>query len=304
MAILDGRKVSREIEQQIKQRAARLKEKTGLAPGLSIVIVGDNLASDIYVKAKDRVAGSLGVKSSVIKLPREVSTAGVVEKIKALNHDDGVDAISVQLPLPDHLNSWDILDHVAPDKDVDRYHPLNMGMVHLNRTDIFPCTPAGILEILDYYGITIAGTNAVVIGKSFIMGKPMASILSNKDATVTLCHEKTGDLERVLRDADLVVSTIGKPGFVTPGMVKEGVVLVDVGINYLTREEDVLMYCEEDQVRKFQDKGYAVAGDIHKDAFKKASYYTPVPGGVGPMTVTMMIFNALRLFEQRRNIDG
>jgi methylenetetrahydrofolate dehydrogenase (NADP+)/methenyltetrahydrofolate cyclohydrolase len=294
--------VSKEIEARLKDEILSLKEKTGKVPGLTVIIVGENPAAKIYVRTKERMATKLGINSHVLRLDKEVASQTLIDEIEKLNRDDDVDAVLVQLPLPGNLNTWEILDHLSPGKDVDRFHPLNLGMIILNRANIFPCTPFGILKILRRYKIDPAGMNAVVLGRSFIVGKPIAGMLTNKNATVTVCHSKTKDLKESLKNADLVVSAIGKPGIITADMVKEGAVLVDVGMNYLDKKADVLKYCDQEQIGRFAKKGYGITGDIHKDAFKKASYYTPVPGGVGPMTVTMLMYNSVQLFKQKNKI--
>ena len=303
MQVLDGKKVSKEIEENIKEEIISLKEKTGKVPGLTVIIVGEHPASQSYVRTKERMAAKLGLNSNVLRLPEDISPQFLVEEIKKFNRAGDVDAVLVQLPLPGNFNTWEILDHLDPEKDVDRFHPHNLGMVLLNRAQLFPCTPSGIMKILSRYKINPSGMNAVVVGRSFIVGKPIASMLTNKHATVTLCHSKTKDLKDSIRNADLVVTAAGKAGIVTADMVKEGVVLIDVGMNYLDKKEDVLEYCSEDQIKKFEKKGYGITGDIHKDAFKKASFYTPVPGGVGPMTVTMLMYNTIHLFKQRNKIQ-
>lgn len=302
MAILDGRAVSKEIEENIKEEIVSLKEKTGKVPGLTVIIVGDHPASKIYVRTKERVAAKLGLNSNVLRLDKDVSSKTLIEEIEKLNRSGDVDAVLVQLPLPGTLDTWEILDHLDPVKDVDRFHPLNLGMILLNRANLFPCTPFGILKILARNRIKVAGMNAVVVGRSFIVGKPIAGMLTNRNATVTVCHTKTRDLKESLKNADLVVAAAGKPGIITADMVKDGVILIDVGMNYLDKKADVLEYCGEDQIKKFAKKGYGITGDIHKDAFEKASYYTPVPGGVGPMTVTMLMYNTLQLFKQKNKI--
>lgn len=302
MPILDGRMVAKEIEARLEEEILSLKEKTGKVPGLTVIIVGENPASKIYVRTKERMAAKLGLNSHVLRLDKDVSSQTLIDEIEKLNRADDVDAVLVQLPLPEKLNTWEILDYLSPVKDVDRFHPLNLGMVLLNRANIFPCTPFGILKILKRYKIKTAGMNAVVMGRSFIVGKPIASMLTNLNATVTICHSKTRSLKESLKNADLVVSAIGKAGIITADMVKKGAVLIDVGMNYLDKKADVVEYCDENQIKKFEKKGYGITGDIHKDAFKKASYYTPVPGGVGPMTVTMLMVNTVQLFKQKNNI--
>ena len=219
-----------------------------------------------------------------------------------LNENDKVDGILVQLPLPDKFETWEILDHMDPEKDVDRFHPLNLGMILLNRATIFPCTPAGIMKMLDYYDINVKGMNAVVVGRSFIVGKPIANMLTNRHATVTICHTRTRDLSFHLKNADLIVAAAGSAGFITEDMVKNDAVLIDVGMNRIDKKEDVLEYCSEAQIKRFEKKGYGLTGDIHIKAFQKSSFYTPVPGGVGLMTVAMLMYNTLQLYKIRNNI--
>lgn len=304
MNVLDGKLVASEIQTQVQMEVEKLREASGRVPGLAVIIVGDNPASKSYVRSKHKTAVKLGLQSTVIEYPREVSGQELIAKIGELNGQDDVHGILVQLPLPNHLDTWEILDRIDPRKDVDRFHPVNLGMLLLKRTEIYPCTPAGILKILDYYNIIAAGMDAVVVGRSFIVGKPIAGMLTNRNATVTLCHSRTKDLPSILRRADLIVAAVGKVGLVTADMVKEGAVLIDVGQNFLDKKEDVLHYCDEAQIRKFDNKGYGITGDIHREAFKKAAYYTPVPGGVGPMTVAMLMYNTLQLFkEQLKMVD-
>lgn len=300
MQKLDGKEVSAKIQEEIKKEIEDLKRKTGKVPGLTVVRVGEDPASKIYVRSKDKMAAKLGVHSQVIEFAEDISREKLIRTIRELNEDDNVDAVLVQTPLPEKFDTWEVLDTLSPDKDADRFHPLNLGMVLLNRTNIFPCTPAGILEILDYYRIDVTGMDAVVIGRSFIVGKPAAGMLTNRNATVTICHSRTKDLPGLIRRADLVVAAVGKPGLITADMVKEGAILIDVGINRLDKEEDVVKYCSDIQQKKFVKKGYGICGDIHKDAYEKSSYYTPVPGGVGLMTVAMLMYNTLQLFKNRR----
>jgi methylenetetrahydrofolate dehydrogenase (NADP+)/methenyltetrahydrofolate cyclohydrolase len=299
MKILDGKKVSQEIQEQLIKELVPLKEKTGKVPGLRVILVGDNPASRIYVRAKDKLAVKMGINSSIIRLDKEIPKEKLIEEIKRLNEDDNVHAGLIQLPLPDQFDDWEILDYLSPGKDVDRFLPRNLGMLLLKRTHIFPCTPFGILKILDYYNIDVTGMNAVVVGRSYIVGKPLAALLTNRNATVTICHTRTKDLAGHIKNADLVVAATGKPGTITAGMVKNEAILIDVGSNYLEKKEDVLEYCNESQIKKFEKKGYGITGDIHKKAFEKAAWYTPVPGGVGPMTVTMLMHNTIELFKQQ-----
>jgi len=300
MQKLDGKEVSLRIQEEIKKEIESLKRKTDQVPGLTVVRVGEDPASKIYVRSKDKMAAKLGVHSQVIEFAEDVSREKLIRTIRELNEDDNVDAVLVQTPLPEKFDTWEVLDTLRPDKDADRFHPLNLGMVLLNRANIYPCTPAGILKILDHYRVDVSGMDAVVIGRSFIVGKPAASMLTNRNATVTICHSRTKDLPGIIKRADLIVAAVGKPGIITADMVKDGAILVDVGINRLDKKEDVIKYCSDIQQKKFVKKGYGICGDIHKDAFEKSSYYTPVPGGVGLMTVAMLMYNTLQLFKNRR----
>jgi methylenetetrahydrofolate dehydrogenase (NADP+)/methenyltetrahydrofolate cyclohydrolase len=299
MAILDGKLVAERIQNLIKGEVAALKNKHGQTPGLAVIMAGDNPASRAYVGSKSRLAEKLGIRSELIKLPENVAAEEIAGIIEAKNTDPLTHAVLVQMPLPAHLDSWKILDHIRPEKDVDCFHPYNQGMILLNRSRIFTCTPAGILEILDYYKIDATGLKIAVVGRSFLVGKPMAMMLSNRNATVTLCHSKTVNLEKITIDADLVVAAIGRPGFIRADMVKPGVILIDVGINRISHEDDFVTYCQPSQYEGFKKKGYVMTGDIHFQAYAKASYYTPVPGGVGPLTVTMLMHNTVELCKRQ-----
>lgn len=296
MEILDGKMVSELVLKKVKEEIEALE---GRVPGITVVRVGDDPASEIYVRSKNKKAGKLGLRSEVIHLNDSISQEDLKRVIAGLNSNPAVDAILVQLPLPDKFNEWEILDMIDPEKDVDRFHPLNLGMILVNRSDIFPCTPAGIIRILDEYEIDLSGMDCVVVGRSYIVGKPVASMLTNRNATVTICHSRTRNIGEKLKKADLVIAALGKPGFVTGDMVKDGVVLIDVGINRIDSYEKAEKLCEIKQLEKFKKKGYAVTGDISKEAYKKSSFYTPVPGGVGPMTVAMLMQNTLNLYKKR-----
>jgi len=217
-----GKKVSQEIQEQLKKELLLLKKQTGKVPGLRVILVGENPASKIYVRTKDKVASKLGIHSGIIRLDKDISKESLIEEIKKLNEDDNIHAGLIQLPLPDQFDDWEILDYLSPEKDVDRFLPRNLGMLLLKRTHIFPCTPFGIFKILDYYHIDVTGMNAVVVGRSYIVGKPIAGMLTNRNATVTVCHTRTRDLAGHIKNADLVVAAIGKPGVITADMVKKG----------------------------------------------------------------------------------
>ena len=299
MNILDGKLVAKNIIENIKAEVADLKEKTGKVPGLTVVIVGEDPASQVYVSSKDKLANKVGIKSNLEILSENVSEAKLIKKIEELNCDTDVNGILVQLPLPDKFDTWKILNKLSPEKDVDCFLPENVGNIILNRAKIFPCTPSGIVKILDNYKIDIQGKNVIVLGRSFIVGKPIAAMLTNRSATVTICHSKTKDLNSHLKNADIIIAAIGIPGFIKGDMVKDGVILIDVGINRLDKKEEVLDMCSEKQIKLFDKKGYAITGDIHKSAFEKSSFYTPVPGGIGKMTVAVLMENTIHLFKEQ-----
>lgn len=300
--ILDGKLVASKIVDSVKEEIQKLSEKTGKVPGLTVLIVGEDAASQVYVNSKDKLAKKVGIKSEIKTLDESVSEDTIIEELKKLNEDSTVNGILVQLPLPKKFNTWNILNILSPSKDVDGFLPQSLGNIILNRASVFPCTPSGIIKIIEDYNIEITGKNVVVLGRSFIVGKPIAAMMTNKNATVTLCHSKTKDLNEHLKNADIIVAAIGIPGFVKEDMVKDDVVLIDVGINRLDNREEVLELCSEKQIKRFEKKGYAITGDIHKNAFAKSSFYTPVPGGIGKMTVAVLMENTLQLFKEQNNL--
>ena len=304
MMVLDGKPVAEKVQQEVKKEIDRLRALHGRAPGLTVIIVGDDPASRVYVASKSRQAQKLGIRSEVLEYPADVSRETLIEKIGRLNDSPKTDAILVQLPLPGHLDPWELLDRIDPGKDVDCLHPLNQGRVLLNRSSVFPCTPGGILRILDFYRIDPAGMNVAVVGRSFLVGKPATMMLSNRNATVTLCHTKTNGLSEILRAADMVVVAVGKPGLVTAEMVKPGSVLIDVGVNRIDTAADFDRHADPAKREKFGKNGYVLVGDIHYRALEKASSHTPVPGGVGPMTVAMLMHNTLELFKRHVGADS
>ncbi|HDP93984.1 MAG TPA: bifunctional 5,10-methylenetetrahydrofolate dehydrogenase/5,10-methenyltetrahydrofolate cyclohydrolase [Candidatus Aminicenantes bacterium] len=299
MGVLDGQALAVKIREQVGREVTRLREATNRTPGLTVLMVGDDPASRIYVRTKHKVAEKLGIRSDLVILPGDASQTLVLERLRKLNRDDDVDAVLVQIPLPAGLDTWAVLDEIDPRKDVDRFHPLNLGRVMTGEADLFPCTPAGVLRLLDHHGVDLKGINAVVVGRSFIVGKPLAAMLTNHHATVTVCHTRTRDLAARIREAELVVAAAGQPGIIKADMVCSGAVLVDVGTTFLDQREEVERLCPPDQLRRFERKGNAIAGDIHWTAWEKSAWYTPVPGGIGPMTVAMLMENTLELFRAR-----
>ncbi|MFQ5445141.1 MAG: bifunctional methylenetetrahydrofolate dehydrogenase/methenyltetrahydrofolate cyclohydrolase FolD [Nitrospinales bacterium] len=281
--ILDGKKVSLKVRDQIAGEVAELKSRLGKVPGLAVVLVGEDPASKIYVRNKNKTCRAIGFESFEHYLPADTSEDDVFSLVNQLNHDASVNGILVQLPLPSHINSERILEAIDPAKDVDGFHPANVGRLVGNRPGLVPCTPAGIIHILDEYKIDIEGKHAVVLGRSNIVGKPVAFLLLHRNATVTICHSRTKDLHKVAASADLLVAAIGKPGFVTGDMVKKGAVVIDVGINRVDGK---------------------LTGDVVFDeAAKNASCITPVPGGVGPMTIAMLMCNTLKAFKDQNKIS-
>ncbi|ORI04395.1 bifunctional methylenetetrahydrofolate dehydrogenase/methenyltetrahydrofolate cyclohydrolase [Campylobacter concisus] len=273
MKILDGKAVSLKVKESVKVRAEELK-KFGVEPTLAVILVGEDKASQTYVRAKEKACNEYGIKSVAHRLSENTTQAELLALINVLNLDDSIHGILVQLPLPKHIDTNTVLATIDPAKDVDGFHAVNVGKLVSGLDGFVPCTPLGVMEILKEYGIDVAGLNAVVIGRSNIVGKPMANLLLNASATVTITHSKTKNLKEICKNADLIVAAIGKPFFLKADMVKDGAVVVDVGINRL-------------------DDGRLV-GDVDFDEVApKCSYITPVPGGVGPMTIAMLLNNTI-----------
>ena len=272
--IIDGKKVSEHIREQIAQGVSEIKEQSGITPGLAAVLVGDDPASEIYVRNKRKACATAGMYSEEHKLSAETSEDELLALVDQLNNDPNIHGILVQLPLPDHINETKILRAVTPLKDVDGFHPYNVGLLVEGNPRFISCTPHGIIKMLEFYNIDITGKQAVIVGRSNIVGKPVSMLLLHRHATVTVCHSRTKPLDEVTRRADILVAAIGRANFITGDMVKEGAVVIDVGIN--RNEEGKL------------------TGDVDFEAVsQKASYITPVPGGVGPMTISMLLWNTL-----------
>ncbi len=300
--ILDGTAVSKAIRLEVASGVRSLASRC-LIPGLAVVLVGENPASAVYVAAKGAAAREAGITERTLRFPADLSESALLATVDELNRDEAVDAILVQLPLPAHIDAARVLEAIDPAKDADGFHPVNAGRLLQGKPAPMPCTPAGILELLEREGVPLRGTRAVVVGRSDIVGKPMALLLLRRDATVTIAHSKTRDLPGLCREADLLVAAIGRPGFVTGDFVKEGAVLVDVGINRVTSRADVERFFPGDATRlaSFEKKGSTLVGDCDPaTAFPRASRYTPVPGGVGPLTIAMLLMNTLELCRARR----
>src|SRR6266478_2127645 len=299
--ILDGTKIRDQVFAELKMEIARLAAE-GIRPGLAAVLVGENPASQLYVRSKIAACEQLGIASWLHTPPVGVSTDYMLQLVRDLNADDNVDGILIQLPLPSQIDSKRVLESVDPAKDVDGFHPVNMGRLVSNRPGLVACTPAGCMEILRRNKIPIEGANAVVLGRSDIVGKPMALLLLHANATVTICHSKSRDLPDVIRRADILIAAIGKAGYVQPDWIKPGAAVIDVGTNKVTdaKQAERLFRDFPDRLEKFRAKGSALVGDVHPAAINMAGALTPVPGGVGPMTITMLMSNTVKAARLRR----
>ncbi|MDR3724666.1 MAG: bifunctional methylenetetrahydrofolate dehydrogenase/methenyltetrahydrofolate cyclohydrolase FolD [Terracidiphilus sp.] len=301
--ILDGTTIAAAIKQDVKHEVEALARQ-GIRPGLAVILVGNVAASQIYVRNKALACEEVGIHSEVLTPPETVTTEDLLALIAQLNARDDIDGILVQLPLPKHVDSKRLLDSIAPEKDADGFHPINSGRLLAGRPALAPCTPAGVIEILKRAKIAIAGKHAVVVGRSDIVGKPAAILLLHENATVTICHSKTADLGAITRQADILVAAIGRPGFITPEMVKPGATLIDVGINRIETREEFDRFFKGNAKREaaFAKRGSVLVGDIHPAAFEISSAYTPVPGGVGLLTVAMLMANTVRAAKMRRGL--
>jgi len=301
--ILDGVAIAAEIKMEVAEEVRKLAS-AGIRPGLVAVLVGNVAASEIYVRNKVQSCAELGIFSEMITPEGSVTTEEMLALVAQLNARDEIDGILIQLPLPAHVDAKALLDAVSPAKDVDGFSPVNAGRLQAGRPALAPCTPAGIIEILKRSGIAIAGQHAVVVGRSDIVGKPAAMLLLHENATVTICHSKTQDLAAITRQADILVAAIGRPGFITPEMVKPGATVIDVGINRITERAEFERYFAGDAKREaaFAKRGSTLVGDVHPKAFEVAGAYTPVPGGVGPLTIAMLMANTVRAAKMRRGL--
>jgi methylenetetrahydrofolate dehydrogenase (NADP+)/methenyltetrahydrofolate cyclohydrolase len=278
--IIDGKAIAKQYREELKARVAQLK-KSGIVPGLAVAIVGDDPASKVYVRNKSLACQAIGMHSEVHAMSGETSQSHLIAFVKSLNADPDVHGILVQLPLPKHIDSRAVIEAIAPEKDVDGFHYQNVGSLMVGESAFYPCTPLGVMKMLEHEGVAVEGAHAVVVGRSTIVGKPMALLLLNAGATVTICHSKTRDLAAMTRQADILVAAVGKPRMITAAMVKPGATVIDVGINRMPDG--------------------TLAGDVDFEAVKQvASRITPVPGGVGPMTIAMLLGNTVKSAERRR----
>lgn len=299
--ILDGAKLASELRAEVAAEVKGLAA-SGIRPGLAVVLVGHNPASEVYVRGKVRSSQEVGLYSEQHTPDESSTTEELLALIDALNGRDEIDGILVQLPLPAHVDSKRILLAVDPAKDVDGFHPMNVGYLSTQRPGLVPCTPAGVMEILRRSSIPVAGQEAVVVGRSDIVGKPVAMLLLNQNATVTICHSKTRDLPGVCRRADILVAAIGRPGMVTRDYVKPGATVIDVGINKVTdrAEFDRFFSGNAKRLGTFLSKGSTLVGDVHPEVAQAAGAITPVPGGVGPLTIAMLMANTVKAAKLRR----
>ncbi len=271
--LIDGKAIAKEIRQELKLEVEELKKDKGITPGLAVILVGDDPASQSYVRGKERAAGDVGIYSELHRMPEDTDQKELIDKVQELNNDPKIHGILCQLPLPGHLDESDVINTIRPEKDVDGFHPISVGNMHIGEECFLPCTPAGIIELLDRTGVDISGKDAVVVGRSNIVGKPVSMLLLGRHATVTICHSRTRDLAAKTAAADILVAAVGRPKMITADMVKDGAVVIDVGVNRVDKK---------------------LVGDVDFDAVKdKVSAITPVPGGVGPMTITMLLKNTI-----------
>ncbi|HEX7313720.1 MAG TPA: bifunctional 5,10-methylenetetrahydrofolate dehydrogenase/5,10-methenyltetrahydrofolate cyclohydrolase [Pyrinomonadaceae bacterium] len=303
---LDGSRVAAEIKREVVEEAERLRREHNVTPRLVTVLVGDDPASAVYVRNKVRTCEELGLASEYHHLPADTPAARLLEMVAEFNARDDVDGLLVQLPLPKHMDEAAVIEAIDPAKDVDGFHPVTVGRMMQRRPTLLPCTPAGIMELLVREGVKISGTRACVIGRSNIVGRPVAELLLQRDATVTICHSRTGCLPEVTREADILVVAIGRPGFVRGEHVKPGATVIDVGMNRVTDAEEIKALFDEEAPRRLKtlaERGYTLVGDVHPAEVERvAGRLTPVPGGVGLLTVAMLMKNTVKAARLRRGI--
>ena len=303
---LDGKTAAAAIKQEVAREIAALKADRGVTPRLAAVLVGDDAASAVYVRNKIRACEEVGIASEHVPMPGTTNAGELLALVRELNNRDDVDGILVQLPLPKQIDDAAIIEVIDPLKDVDAFHPMNIGLLAMGRPRFVPCTPAGIIELLDRNQIEIAGANACVVGRSQIVGRPVASLLLQRHATVTICHSRTRDLPSVTRQADILIAAIGRPAFIRSNYIKPGATVIDVGVNKVTSIDEAreLFGIESDKrIDAINKRGYTLVGDVHPaEADGVAGRRTPVPGGVGLLTVAMLMKNTLRAAKLRRGV--
>jgi methylenetetrahydrofolate dehydrogenase (NADP+)/methenyltetrahydrofolate cyclohydrolase len=301
---INGTTIAEDIKHEVRAEVDHLRE-IGVQPGLAVVLAGDDAASSSYVNMKARTCGELGILSRKVTLPGRATTEDLLREVMKLNEDPAIDGILVQLPLPKHIDKHTVLEGVDPAKDVDGFHSGNLGSLLLGHETLVACTPLGVMELLRRSNVQIEGANAVVLGRSDDVGKPLAILLMHANATVTICHSKTQDLAKICRQADILVAAIGRTAFVTRDFVKPGAVVIDVGTNKVSNLAEIerLFGGDETRLSDFEKRGYVWVGDVHERFVKDiASMITPVPGGVGPMTIAMLMKNTIKAARRRREI--
>jgi methylenetetrahydrofolate dehydrogenase (NADP+)/methenyltetrahydrofolate cyclohydrolase len=300
--LIDGNAIAAKVLEEVSVQAGEFRKSHGRDPGLAVVLVGEDPASSVYVRMKIRDCGKCGIESYSHKLSAETSQEDLLDLVDTLNRDRNVDGLLVQLPLPGHIATRTILDHIDPAKDVDGFNPRNVGrLVRGDSEVLLPCTPAGVMRMLEEENIDPKGKNAVIVGRSDIVGKPMALMLLHRHATITICHSRTKDLQQVCRTADILVAAVGQPLMIKKDWVREGAVVIDVGMNSISRDEAPRHILEDpERVADFEKKDYTLVGDVSPDAADVASLITPVPGGVGPMTRALLMANTLKAANWRK----
>ncbi|MEO7660642.1 MAG: bifunctional 5,10-methylenetetrahydrofolate dehydrogenase/5,10-methenyltetrahydrofolate cyclohydrolase [Pyrinomonadaceae bacterium] len=306
--ILSGKSIADAIKAEVAVEVATLREVHGFSPCLVVVRVGEDPASSVYVASKVKTANDLGIISEHLHFADDVSQEEIVSVVEQLNQRSNVDGILVQLPLPRHIDEREILEQIDPEKDVDGFHPINTGRLTQGYPSLAPCTPAGVIEILKRSGIEIAGSHAVIVGRSNIVGKPMAALLLREHATVTICHSRTKNLPEISRSADILVAAIGRAGFIRDAHIGRGSTVIDVGINNISDPERLSEFFDGDELSKrltaIEKRGFTLVGDVNpKEAMEKAANFTPVPGGVGLLTVAMLMKNTVEATKMRRKLD-
>ena len=303
---LEGRPVADQIKAEVAAEVRELNARHGFTPCLAAILVGDNDASAVYVRNKIRTCAEVGLRSEQLNLPAETTTEELLERLHGLNANDDIDGILVQLPLPKQIDEVAVIEAVAPQKDVDGFHPNNVGLLALGRPRFVPCTPAGIIELLDRNHIEIAGAGACIIGRSQIVGKPLANLLLQRHATVTICHSQTRDLPSVARQADILIAAIGRPALIGRDYIKPGAAVIDVGVNKISdasKAHDLFGDEAGKRIDAINQKGYTLIGDVHPaEADSVAGSRTPVPGGVGLLTVAMLMRNTVQAAKRRRGL--
>jgi methylenetetrahydrofolate dehydrogenase (NADP+)/methenyltetrahydrofolate cyclohydrolase len=302
---LEGKPVAERIRERVKAEVAGYRESLGFVPGLVGVLVGESPASQSYLRMKEKACQSLGLSGRILALAADAPPGDLKKIIDGLNADDSVDAILVQLPLPKSFGTQAVISWIDPRKDVDGIHPASLGLLLQNEPGSRACTPLGCLELIKSTGVAIEGKDVVVIGRSLIVGKPLAAMITNENGTVTICHSKTKNLAQVAARADILVAAMGKPGFVGPEFVKEGAVVIDVGSNSVADKDVVRGLFGEDakRLKEIDDRGYTWIGDVQPRVIDKAGWLTPSPGGVGPLTIAMLMSNTLDCFKRRRGLS-